>query len=178
MLETAKKSSNYSFRYSMYKLLEKAFIPKGLRQPGIRGLGKLQIKGQVFTMIEAIHTRSWKLKIRCLRWMEDLKLTSLILFVKMAHFKLFYFPRDAFLNLNQRAYNDLIKFISPKRIAISGRVSEEDDLEMVDLPKSYDVLDIHSPDFKLTQRSVKETHQEISDHLDDLLAARLLEVPE
>ena len=38
----------------MYELLEKAFIPKSIRQPGISGLERLWIKGQKFSFYRGL----------------------------------------------------------------------------------------------------------------------------
>ncbi len=173
MLETAKKSPNYAFRHSMYELLEKAFIPERLRQPGVSGLERLQIGGQIFTSIEALHTATWSINIRRLKWMEELKITHLILLVRMSPCDFIYVPNDAIAKLNQWAYNDLAKNLHPKRIAIIGRVSKGDNLGSNEDPETYETIDIHSSDCKVTIKPENEIEQVVTNYIGDMFIEKL-----
>lgn len=173
MLETAKKSPNYAFRLSTYGLLEKAFIPKRLLQPAVSGLERLQIGGQIFTSIKAVHTATWSLNIRRLKWMEELKITHLILLVGMTPCDFVYIPNDTIAKLNQWAYNDLAKNLHPKRIAVLGQISKGDNLGSKDDSEAYETIDIHSSDCKFTIKPASEIEQVVTDYLDDMFVEKL-----
>ena len=81
-----------------------------------------------------------------------------------------------FVSLNRWAYNDLVKVISPSQVAVAGRSVGDGDLGLPPLPEVYDILDIYSPDFKFTKKSASEFHQELSEHFDDQMVDKFMEL--